>query len=66
MALREAIVQLFNQLVDLTVGQADDSLNVLRAAGVAASDNLVAFLIPADLTTTTSSVSIGYATLPPP
>ncbi len=50
----------------LPVDDADDSLNVLRAAGVAASDNLVAFLIPADLTTFTSSVSIGYATLPPP
>jgi hypothetical protein len=42
---------------------ADDSLNALRAAGVAASNNLVAFLIPAG--DSTSAVSIGYATLPP-
>ncbi len=50
----------------LPVDDADDTLNVLRAAGVAASDNLVAFLITTDLTAFTSSVSIGYAALPPP
>jgi hypothetical protein len=50
----------------LPVDDDDDLLKVLRAAGVAASDNLVAFLIPANLIMTTSSVSIGYATLPPP
>lgn len=48
------------------VADSDDALNVLRAAGVACSDNLVAFLIPESLSGTTSDVSIGYATLPPP
>lgn len=50
----------------LIVQDPSDSLNALRAAGVACSDNLVAFLIPTDLTTTTSSVTVGYAALPPP
>jgi hypothetical protein len=47
----------------LIVEDSQDSLNAQRAAGVAASDNLVAFLIPAG--DSFSSVSIGYATLPP-
>ena len=47
----------------LIVEDSQDSLNAQRAAGVAAGDNLVAFLIPAS--DSFSSVSIGYATLPP-
>lgn len=48
------------------VQDAADSLNALRASSVAASSNLVAFLIPADVTDQIgTSVSIGYATLPP-
>ncbi|MBN1347752.1 MAG: hypothetical protein JXQ73_34015 [Phycisphaerae bacterium] len=43
----------------------DDPDDVLRAAGVACSNNLVAFLIPATLSGTTSDVSVGYAVLPP-
>ena len=47
------------------VADASDSLNALQAAGVAASNNLVAFLIPVG-GGATSDVSVGYATLPPP
>ena len=43
-----------------------DPDNALRAAAVCASDNLVAFLIPADLNAAISANTIGYATLPPP
>ncbi len=38
----------------------------MSGAGVAVSDNLFACLIPTDLTTTTSSVTVAYAALPPP
>ena len=49
------------------VEDTSDALDVRRAAGVAASDNVVAFLIPDDPTNLVSSdVSIGYAPLPPP
>ena len=48
----------------LMVEDSDDPLNAQRACGVSASDNLVAFLIPAQ-TGASSSVAIGYATLPP-
>jgi hypothetical protein len=50
----------------LVVEDDDDPLDALRAAGVAASNDLVAFLIPESLTGFTSNVSVGYATLPPP
>ena len=50
----------------LSVVDPADPDGVLRAAGVAVSDNLVAFLITTDLTMFTSNVAVGYATLPPP
>jgi hypothetical protein len=50
----------------LVVEDSDDPLNSLRASGVAASDNLVGFLIPADPDGLGSDVSVGYAPLPPP
>ena len=51
----------------LIVEDADDPLVAQRAAGVAASNNLVAFLIPANPRDEfDSQVTIGYATLPPP
>lgn len=48
------------------VTDADQPLTALRASGVSASDNLVAFLIPADGGAGASAVSVGYAVLPPP
>lgn len=45
------------------VADPEDSLNALRACGVACSDNVVAFLIPASPTDTSSSVLVGYAAL---
>ena len=45
------------------VADATDALNAQRAAGVAASNNLVAFLLPA--AGATSAVSVGYAVLDP-
>lgn len=45
------------------VADSDDSLNAIRATGVAASDNMVAFLIPASLTGSSSYVRVAYATL---
>ncbi|HUU84252.1 MAG TPA: C1 family peptidase [Phycisphaerae bacterium] len=51
----------------LAIGDPDDPQNALRAAGVAVGNNLVAFLIPADLSSGFGSgVSVGYATLPRP
>jgi hypothetical protein len=51
----------------MIVEDGDAPLAAQRAAGVAASSNLVAFLIPADPSDPSSSrVSVGYATLPPP
>ena len=50
----------------LIVADPADPDNALRAAAVGVSDNLVAFLIPADLNAAISSNTIGYATLPPP
>jgi len=47
----------------LIVEDGEDPLNAQRAAGVAASNNLVAFLIPGAGAST--NVSIGYAALPP-
>ncbi|HOW74200.1 MAG TPA: hypothetical protein PKY77_26655 [Phycisphaerae bacterium] len=47
------------------VADPDDSLNAIRAAGVAASDNMVAFLIPASLSGSSSYVRVAYATLSP-
>ena len=47
----------------LIVEDGQDPLNAQRAAGVATSDNLVAFLIPG--AGASSNVAIGYATLPP-
>ena len=47
------------------VADSADSLNAMRAAGVAASDNMVAFLIPASLSGSSSAVTVAYATLSP-
>jgi len=50
----------------LIVEDADDPLNALRAGHVDASDNLVVFVIPADLSDLAYiGMSVGYATLPP-
>ena len=50
----------------MIVADPADPNNALRAAAVGVSNNLVAFLIPADLNAAISSNTIGYATLPPP
>ena len=50
----------------LIVEDGDDPLNALRASEVDASNNLVVFLIPADLSDPAhSDMAVGYATLPP-
>jgi hypothetical protein len=48
----------------LMVADATDSLNAMRATGVAASDNMVAFLIPYP-GGASSDVAVAYATLSP-
>lgn len=50
----------------IPVADSSDPFNVLRAAGVACSNNLVAFLIPVDPDAVISAVTVGYAELPPP
>lgn len=48
------------------IEDAGDPTGFLSAAGVSASNNVVAFLIPSDINTPGGSVSVGYAELPPP
>ncbi|MBX3394963.1 MAG: hypothetical protein KF841_06310 [Phycisphaerae bacterium] len=50
----------------IPVADSSDPFNVIRAAGVSCSNNLVAFLIPVDPDAVISAVTVGYAELPPP
>lgn len=50
----------------LPVEDLTEATSVLRAGGVCASDNLVAFNIPLDPASGSFAETVGYATLPPP